>query len=208
MTTKMSLVVDARTGLSLIEPQHADDLFKLIAANREYLSRWHPWVDKLRSVADVQKSILQWLQHFLSGHACYYGIWFEDHLCGMVNYISVDWSNQWAALSYWLDAGHQGKGIMTACCSAMIAQAFEDWMFNRITIECATENTRSRALVARLGFEQEGIVRGIEWLQDHYADHAMYGLLRATYLSRKPNPSLTPPLPLPWLVRAVMGEGK
>ena len=33
---------------------------------------------------------------------------------------------------------------MTACCRAFITHGFETWKLNRITIECATQNTRSR----------------------------------------------------------------
>ena len=66
---------------------------------------------------------------------------------------------------------------MTNCCRTLIQHAFDVWKLNRVTIECATENARSRAIPERLGFKLEGIVRGIEWLQDRYVDHAMYGLL-------------------------------
>ena len=52
---------------------------------------------------------------------------------------------------------------------------------NRVTIQCATENTRSRAIPERLGFTFEGIVRETEWLYDRYVDHALYGLLRSEY---------------------------
>ena len=34
-------------------------------------------------------------------------------------------------------------------------------------------------LVERLGFKLEGIIREIERFPDDYADHAIYGLLRA-----------------------------
>ncbi len=71
---------------------------------------------------------------------------------------------------------------MTACCRALVADGFERWKLNRVTIECATDNTRSRAIPERLGFKLEGIVRGIEWLHDRYVDHAMYGLLKEDQL--------------------------
>lgn len=135
----------------------------------------------MHSVADVEKIIEIWVKQFVNNKECYTGIWFEGQLCGMVNYVCVDWSNRWTALSYWLDAAHQGQGIMTASCQTMISYGYNKWKFNRISIECATQNARSRAIPERLGFKLEGIIRGIEWLQDHYVDHAMYGLLRSDY---------------------------
>ena len=195
------LPVDDQTELRLIEHRQGEELFNLFDSNRGHLRPWHPWVDTVRSVADVQKSIANWQHSYASGREYYNGIWFRGRLCGMINYVNVDWSNQWAALSYWLDAGHQGKGLMTACCRAMLSQAFDTWKFNRISIECAAQNTRSRAIPERLGFELEGLIRGIEWLHDHYADHAMYGLLRSAYAGSRPNPAAAATLNVPWLER-------
>ena len=32
-----------------------------------------------------------------------------------------------------------------------------------------------------LGFKLEGIIQEIEWLHDHFADHAIYGLLQSDF---------------------------
>jgi ribosomal-protein-serine acetyltransferase len=176
--------VNDQTEMRLIGRQHGEELFNLLESNREHLRRWHPWVGDLRSPADVERIIAVWEQLYANNRGMFAGIWFQGRLCGMINHLNVDWTNRWAALSYWLDAAHQGHGIMTACCRAFVAHAFDTWKLNRITIECATENARSRAIPERLGFKLEGIVREIEWLNDHYADHALYGRLRSD-----PNPS-------------------
>lgn len=165
------------TVLQVIGPQHGPGLFQLLETNRDHLRRWHPWVDLLRSEQDVSRAIIAWQQQDANQQGFHAGIWFNGKLCGMISHLHLDKANRWAALSYWLDAAHQGRGIMTESCRAMIAHGFEVWKLNRITIECATENTRSRAIPERLGFELEGIIRQVEWLGDHYADHAIYGLL-------------------------------
>jgi ribosomal-protein-serine acetyltransferase len=175
--------VNEHTELRLIDRQHAAELFKLIDSNRGHLRRWQPQLDFLRSVGDVDKAITVWQQQSAVNRAIYAGIWFNGRFCGMINHLSVDWLNRCAVLSYWLDAGHQGKGIMTSCCRAFVAHGFNTWKLNRFTIECATENTRSRKIPERLGFKIEGIVRNIEWLHDHFADHAVYGLLHSEYLN-------------------------
>ena len=171
--------VNEQAELRLIEPQHGAALFSLLDSNREHLRRWHPWVDLVRSVGDVEKAITAWERQHAANRGFNAGIWFQGRPCGMINHLNVDWPNRWTALSYWLDEGHQGRGIMTACCRAMVAHSFDTWQLNRVTIECATQNTRSRAIAERLGFKLEGIVRGIEWLHDRHVDHAIYGLLRA-----------------------------
>jgi ribosomal-protein-serine acetyltransferase len=173
--------VNGQTELRLMDRQHGGELFNLFEDNREHLRRWHPWVDLMCSVRVVESTIAIWRQQYVDQRGCYAGIWFKGRLCGMISYMNVDCANRWTALFYWLDAAHQGRGIMTACCRAMIAHGFQTWNLNRVTIECATENTRSRAIPERLGFKLEGIVRGIEWLHDRYVDHAMYGLLRSEF---------------------------
>jgi ribosomal-protein-serine acetyltransferase len=178
VTKDFSSKISKRTELRLIDRQHTGELFKLIDSNREYLRRWHPWVDGVRSADDSGKMISIWEQQNANNRGFCATIFFDGQFCGVIHHLNVDWPNRWTALSYWLDAAHQGQGIMTSCCRAMIFHSFKTWNLNRITIECATENDRSRAIPERLGFKFEGIVRGVEWLHDRYADHAVYGLLR------------------------------
>jgi len=161
-----------------VDPTHAGELWSLLELNRNHLRPWHPWVDKVRLPADVERAITVWQRQETNNRGFYAGIWHQRRLCGMINHLNVDWPNRCTALSYWLDEAHQGRGIMTACCRAMITHSFDTWQLNRITIECATDNFRSRAVAERLGFKLEGVVRQIEWLQDHFADHALYGRLR------------------------------
>lgn len=172
------LTVNARTELRLVGRQHTGALFGLVDSNRNHLRGWHPWVDQVRSVEDIGKMISMWEQQHEKNRGFCAGIIFDGQLCGVIHHVTLDWPNRWTALSYWLAAAHQGQGIMTASCRAMIQHSFNVFKLNRVTIECATENTRSRAIPERLGFKLEGIIRSIEWLHDRYADHALYGLLR------------------------------
>jgi ribosomal-protein-serine acetyltransferase len=179
--TSFNFKVNEQTELRLISHEQRDELFRLFDANRDHLRRWHPWVDIMRTAFDVEKVIAAWSAQHLARRGMFVGIWFKGNLCGMINHQNVDWPNRWTALSYWLDAAHQGQGIMTNSCRALVEHGFNTWNLNRITIECATENLRSRKIPERLGFKLEGIVRGIELLPDGYVDHAMYGLLKSDY---------------------------
>ncbi len=179
--------IDEHTELRLIERQHVAEFFRLIDSNREHWRRWHPLLrDALRSPAEVEQFIAMWLQHFANNRGFCAGVWFDGGLCGMIYHVTVDWVNRWVALSYWLDEAHQGRGIMTASCRAFILHAFTAWKMNRVTIQCATENVRSRAIPERLGFRLEGILRETECLHDHYVDHAFYALLQSDYTAKNP----------------------
>ena len=197
-----SCPVNEQTELRLMDPSQAAELFALVEANREVLRRWHPWVDELRSAETVANVITHWRRLEANRQGWFAGLWFQGRLCGMINHQNLDWPNRWSALSYWLDTAHQGRGLMTAGCRALMAHSFNDWRLNRLTIACATANTRSRALAERLGFKLEGVVRSIEWLHDHYADHALYGLLRCEFQpggrpAEQPDSADSGPLPGP-----------
>jgi ribosomal-protein-serine acetyltransferase len=174
----LRLKTNSRLELPLISREHAGKFFELVDSNREYLRRWHPWADHIRSPDDAGKMISAWERQNANKRGFCAAIFSDGQLCGTISHLNVDWPNRWTALSYWLDEAHQGKGIMTACCRAMIAHSFETWNLNRVTIECAVQNQRSRAIPERLGFKLEGIIRGIERLHDVFVDHAIYGLLR------------------------------
>jgi len=171
--------VNDRTELRLVEFQHAAGLFALIDANREHLRRWHGWVDSIRTTADLEKCIGAWHQQMRVNGGFQTGIWHDDRLCGMIGHLHTDSTNRWTAITYWMDAAHQGKGIMTACCRSLVLHSFQKLKLNRVTIECATANLRSRAIPERLGFTLEGVIRRVEWLHDHHVDHAIYGLLHS-----------------------------
>jgi ribosomal-protein-serine acetyltransferase len=170
--------INGQIELQLIQHSHCRELFNLMEANRKHLRPWHPWIELIKSTADLDRFITKWLQQFCNNRGFYAGIWHEGTLCGVINHLNVDWANRSTVLSYWLDEDHQGRGIMTAACRALVTHAFETLKLNRVTIECASENTRSRRIPERLGFKLEGIVRGAEWLHDTFADHAIYGLIK------------------------------
>jgi len=83
-------------------------------ANREHIQRWHPWVDALCSVNDVEMKISTWQEQRAANRGFHAGIWFDGQLCGIINHLNVDWANHCTALCYWLDAGYQRRGIMAA----------------------------------------------------------------------------------------------
>jgi ribosomal-protein-serine acetyltransferase len=171
--------VNAQTELRLIQHLHCRELFALMDANRRHLRPWHPWVDLVRTPSDLDRCITGWMKQYSCDRGITAGIWHEGRLCGVVNHLNIDQANRSTSLSYWLDEARQGKGIMTASCRAFVAHSFNALKLNRVAIECASENTRSRRIPERLGFRLEGVIRGIEWLHDHFADHAMYSLLKS-----------------------------
>jgi ribosomal-protein-serine acetyltransferase len=170
--------IGEQTELGLAEYRHVKELFELIEANRAHLRAWMNWVDQRRTAADVAAYVALCLKQFAQGQGIHVGIWEKGRLCGMINFCPIDWPNKSACVEYWLGASDQGRGIMTASCRAMIGHAFGAVGLHRLTIRCAEENRRSRAIPERLGFKLEGIARHAEWLHDRFVNHAVYAMVK------------------------------
>ena len=165
------------TELRSFEERHADGLFSLTDQNREHLQEWLPWLDNTKAAADTKSFIRKSLEQFADNNGFQAGIWVKGDLAGVGGYHRIDWRNRVTSIGYWLGASYQGQGIMTAACQALVEYAFHELKLNRVEIQCAPENKKSRAIPERLGFKQEGILREAEWLYDHFVDHVVYAIL-------------------------------
>jgi hypothetical protein len=47
-------------SLALLEPRHAEELFRLTDANREHLREWLPWIDGVRAVEVYGTVVHEW----------------------------------------------------------------------------------------------------------------------------------------------------
>lgn len=170
--------VNETVELCLLEPAHAARLFRVIDRNRSYLREWLPWLDKSRSSEDVASHIRENLEHYRRREALSAGIWVDGAISGAISIHKIDLPNRNASIGYWLDAACQGRGIMTGACRVIVNRAFGVYGLHRVEIRCATGNSRSCAIAARLGFRQEGVIREAEWLYDRFVDLEIWGVLK------------------------------
>ena len=82
-----------------------------------------------------------------------------------------------AMLGYAIDAAHEGRGLMREALQAALADAFGSRVqLHRVQANVRPENTRSLALLARLGFEREGLAREYLFIDGAWRDHLMTAL--------------------------------
>ena len=165
-------------ALEILKEEDAGELFAVVDANRDYLRRWMPWLDENRSPADTLTFIQSTRKLAADNLGFSVAIRVDGKIAGVTGYHTFNWPNRSSIMGYWLAESHQGCGIMTRSCRALIDFAFAALNVNRVAIACAVENTRSRAIPERLGFRHEGISRDAEWLYTHYVNHAIYSLLQ------------------------------
>jgi ribosomal-protein-serine acetyltransferase len=171
--------------LKLLETAETKALYALADRNRARLRPWLPWVDQTRSAEDVRLFILRVQEQYRSNLGPQSGIWVDGVLSGTLGCHPIDWTNRNCSVGYWLDASQEGKGVITRCCAALIEYLFEELLLHRVEIRCGTGNLRSCAIPRRLGFTREGVSRDAEWVNDHWVDLVIWGMLEEDWRRQK-----------------------
>ena len=169
--------IDNHLRLEPLTEHHAEPLFHLIETHRTYLRTWLPWLDKNTCVEHLQAFTRQAHARNAGGEGLIQAIVVDDKVCGVSGFNFIDSNNRWGEIGYWLAQNCQGQGIVTRCVAVQVEHGFRNLNLHRISICAATQNTKSRAIPERLGFQLEGVLRQSEWLYDHYVDQALYARL-------------------------------
>lgn len=157
--------------------ENTSELFSLINQNKQHLRRWFEWAHEIQTEADTQAFIEESLQKNKLNRAFDSGIWLNNQLIGIVGLHEINWRHKEVEIGYWIGEKHQGQGLTKQAILTMMAYAFFEYKLNRIKILCVTENTRSRCLAEKLGFQFEGIEReGYQFL-GRFFDVACYSFL-------------------------------
>ena len=172
------IIVDEDIYLELAGLELSKEIFNLVDINREELGKWLNWVRKTNTVEDVRK-FLEKNKRFQEDASGAFAIYFQGKLAGLVDLHEIHARNNKSSIGYWLDKNFYGKGIMTKSVGAILNYAFNELRVNRIVIEAAVGNVKSKAVAERLGFKFEGIAREANKMGEReYLDLEQYSLLR------------------------------
>lgn len=179
----LSTRVDDEVEVFLLLPHHAPAFFALLEANRLYWGEWLGWVPRVTTLDNVSDFIQHGLNELAEGTAIRFGIRYRGELAGRIFYSYIDETARRLEIGYQIGQAYVGKGITTRAVKQLVQDAFTEMNMNKVEILCATENTRSRAVPERLGFQQEGILRHSEQINNRYLDLVVYGMLAAEWLT-------------------------
>jgi ribosomal-protein-serine acetyltransferase len=150
------IAVDNLTTLKIMRPEDASILFTVVDNNRERLSVWLPWVQDTKAVSDSLLFIEESLKDIADSTGFPYGIWYEGKFVGVAGAVSWDVVNQTVEIGAWLDADHEGKGIVTNALKSLIEMIFTQTNIVLIQAFAEPSNVKSNALVGRLNFSEAG----------------------------------------------------
>ena len=128
--------ITERHELRLLQTSDADELFALVDTNRAHLRRWLPWLDSTTQPSDARKFIERSLQQFADNQGFAAAVCLDGHIGGVIGYHHIEWSHRIGSFGYWLAESHQGHGIMSASCLAIVSHAFTTLGLNRLVVGC------------------------------------------------------------------------
>lgn len=162
-------------------PEMAEEMFRIIDEDREYLREWLPFVDGTKVVEDTRNYLKSAAQWNIGGQQWNVVIRYKNHICGCIGYPRLDKQNNRGEIGYWLSEKYQGKGIMIRSCERAVRYGFEHLDLNRIEIRVATPNVKSIAIPRKLGFEEEGVQREAIFLNGRYYDALAFSKLKREF---------------------------
>ncbi|AZY48202.1 GNAT family N-acetyltransferase [Bordetella avium] len=145
--------------------------------NRERLRPWEPLRDEAYyTISGVVARCLEQERQMALGNALYFVIKRRDDgamagECGFTNIVRGPF--QACYLGFSLDGREEGRGLMQAALQIAIAQVFQSLRLHRIMANYRPENTRSGALLSRLGFVKEGYARRYLKINGVWQDHVL-----------------------------------
>jgi ribosomal-protein-serine acetyltransferase len=168
-------LLDLGDGIEVrhLEPNDAEEIFEVIDANRDQLRPWMPWVDATVGPADTRAFIER---DRASDGMDALGMYVQGRYVGGIG-LRPDAAHGDAEIGYWIGSTHEGRGLVTRACRALIDHAFDELGLHRVTIRVAPDNARSRAIPERLGFREEGVMREAGTSAFGHHDLVLYGLL-------------------------------
>jgi ribosomal-protein-alanine N-acetyltransferase len=173
------VLTGARLTARVARREDGPDWLAARRKNRDALEPFEPaWPPDALSAAHFQRRLERQTADWRMGRAQPFIIRLTDGaLIGGININNITrGAAQFASLGYWLDADHQGQGYMAEAVRLIIAYAFDELKLHRLNAGCLAHNTRSRNLLLKLGFAEEGFAEKYLEINGAWQDHVLFGL--------------------------------
>ncbi|WP_435640532.1 GNAT family N-acetyltransferase [Micavibrio aeruginosavorus] len=197
-TRSLSLSLSGeRVVIRYPERRDLDQWIAVRQRNRSYLQPFEPtWPGDALTPAAFNRRLSRQQREIRAGHTCPFLIFRLDnlHLVGAININNiVRGPAQFASMGYWLDEQSQGQGYMTEAGMLALGYAFGPLKLHRLYAGCVPHNGRSKSLLTRLGFEEEGYAKRYLQINGEWQDHIMFGLSIETWKTTLPGSTLSVP---------------
>jgi ribosomal-protein-serine acetyltransferase len=184
MTRPSPFPLRVRAGLELVaaSPDLAVPYYSMVQRNLPRLALWEPWANEPQTLSGVRVYLAWQAQGLSSGSLVPLVITLDGEVVGSCS-ARIDQVDQTAEIGYWIDESHEGRGLASASVGALVDHLLDRGDIGRVQARTAANNARSRALLERLGFTFEGVLRSSQRLAGRRVDMAMYARIAGDRLT-------------------------
>lgn len=137
-------------------------------------------IDTLRTIDEARSLIRTLVKEMAEGKASRYVIKLKDtgHIIGTCGFETFQTEHHSAKISYELGKPYWGKGYASEALRCILADGFRTRHLHRVEAYIEPDNDRSIHALHKLGFMQEGRLRGALYKSNRYVDQLVFSLLR------------------------------
>lgn len=184
-----ALLTGNRVALTLAGEE---DMFDLLDFHRRNADFFRPWLPTVPPDFLTLEHWDRWTRAAGLMAAQDQGLWLvaragrkagvdAGRLVGQVNLSSiVRGPLQTASLGFQIDRELTGRGLMTEAVGLVVEHAFRSMKLHRVTAHHRLENEPSARLLARLGFEREGVARESVFVDGAWRDQVVTARLASS----------------------------
>ena len=184
--TVPSLATRIVTDRLVLRPARTSDVGELRRALRANSEHLRPWSvapapgDDPASLASVSRALLRYRREWKRGQAFVLFVSRRDderHVVGRVSLGGIlRGAFQNAYLGYWIDAAHQGKGLMTEAVRAATTFAFGAAALHRVQAAVMPSNKASLRVLEKAGYRREGAAARYLCIAGAWEDHLLFAV--------------------------------
>ena len=106
-----------------------------------------------------------------------YVIELDGRFCGQLTIGNVTHGSLRSAwIGYWVPSSATGGGVATGALALGLDHCFGPVMLHRVEATVRPENAASRAVLAKVGFREEGLLRRYLLVDDEWRDHLLVAI--------------------------------
>ena len=163
----------------------ADKIFKY--KSNKNVNQFQGWIPN--TIEDV----IEFIDNRITNEMDKEGTWFqfviltktENEIIGDIGMHFISTLNKLAELGITIDVKYQGKGFAAEAMKASINFLFRELGKHRIICSIDPKNTKSEALLKRLGFRKEAHFKKSLFLFNEWVDDVIYALLNEEWIPNK-----------------------
>ncbi len=171
-------LLEKNLRMEILNPTDSDEIFQLIQNNREHLAMYLDWVEKTKSIQDIQTFIEVTLDQFKKMSGIHYKIILDQQIIGIIGFILSNEKTKTFEIGCWIDKGNTQKGIASKCALKAEKVCFEHFRAEKVEMKCATENQASNQIAQKLKYKLEGTIRKSAIVKNQFLSYNIYGKIR------------------------------